>query len=87
MWLLPRTLRQFGGMVAKILNWAARGRIWLVMHSILVGVSASRDQGLLMVLGLPQARQDGCSQSMLGQGKQKECAHREVLKLHLWDAQ
>lgn len=50
MWLLPRTLRQFGGMVAKILNWAARGRIWLVMHSILVGVSASRDQGLLMVL-------------------------------------
>lgn len=56
------------------------------MHSILVGVSASRDQGLLVLLGLPQARQDGCSQSELGQGKEGEYAHREVLKLHLWDA-
>lgn len=73
-------------MVAKILNWSVRGRIWLVTHSILVDVSTSGDQRLLAVLGLPQARQDGCSQSELGQGQEGECGHREVLKFHLWDA-
>lgn len=56
------------------------------MHSILVGLRASRDQGLLVVLGLPQGSQDGCSQSELGQGLEGECGHREILKLHLWDA-
>lgn len=56
------------------------------MHSILVGLRASREQGLLVVLGLPQTSQDGCSQSELGQGLEGECGHREILKLHLWDA-
>lgn len=73
-------------MVAKIQNWSARGRIWLVTQSILVGVSARGDQGLLVVLGLPQAWQSGCSQSELGQGEEGEHGHREVLKFHLWDA-
>lgn len=73
-------------MVAKILNWSAQGRIQLVTHSILVGISASEDQGLLVVLGLPQTRQDDCSQSELGQGQEGERGHREILKWHLWSA-
>lgn len=51
-----------------------------------MGVSARGDQGLLVVLGLPQAWQNGCSQSELGQGEEGEHGHREVLKFHLWDA-
>lgn len=73
-------------MVVKVLNWSARGRIQPVTHSILPGRNAARAQGLLSVLGLPLAGQDGSSLPKLGQGHEGECGQGEVLKLHLQDA-
>ena len=51
-----------------------------------MGGNAIGAQGLPLVLGLPQARQDGSSLPESGQGHEGESGQGEVLKLRLQDA-